>query len=134
FRTAHSKRSRTASGSMSNASKGSGPCIRSCSVQPGHDVGARTSASGSATDACAGWNPQVARVTGLEPATSGVTGRRSNQLSYTRIFGVGGDLGGGLFSVNHGRLHFLTLLDLLFVGLADMRQRPVLEQEPGDVR
>ena len=29
-------------------------------------------------------NPLVmARVTGLEPATSGVTGRRSNQLSYT---------------------------------------------------
>ena len=27
----------------------------------------------------------VARVTGLEPATSGVTGRHSNQLSYTRI-------------------------------------------------
>jgi hypothetical protein len=28
----------------------------------------------------------MARVTGLEPATSGVTGRHSNQLSYTRLF------------------------------------------------
>jgi hypothetical protein len=28
----------------------------------------------------------MARVTGLEPAASGVTGQRSNQLSYTRAF------------------------------------------------
>jgi hypothetical protein len=32
----------------------------------------------------------MARVTGLEPATSGVTGRRSNQLSYTRKGNVRG--------------------------------------------
>jgi hypothetical protein len=32
----------------------------------------------------------VARETGLEPATSGVTGRRSNQLSYSRAVGTKG--------------------------------------------
>jgi hypothetical protein len=29
---------------------------------------------------------KVARATGLEPATSGVTGRHSNQLSYARAW------------------------------------------------
>ena len=32
---------------------------------------------------------ELARVTGLEPATSGVTGRHSNRLSYTRALDVG---------------------------------------------
>ncbi len=32
-------------------------------------------------------------MTGLEPATSGVTGRRSNQLSYTRVAGRAERLG-----------------------------------------
>ena len=52
----------------------------------------------------------MARVTGLEPATSGVTGRHSNQLSYTRAFpktpagkpvDVSGCLGGGPLAVKH---------------------------------
>ena len=32
----------------------------------------------------------MARVTGLEPATSGVTGRHSNRLSYTRALRITG--------------------------------------------
>ncbi len=32
----------------------------------------------------------MARATGLEPAASGVTGRRSNQLSYARALGTEG--------------------------------------------
>ena len=36
---------------------------------------------------CAAYSVKVAGVTGLEPAASGVTGQRSNQLSYTPIQG-----------------------------------------------
>ena len=32
---------------------------------------------------CLAYSMKMAGVTGLEPAASGVTGRRSNQLSYT---------------------------------------------------
>jgi len=31
----------------------------------------------------------MARLTGLEPATPGVTGRYSNRLSYNRAWGAG---------------------------------------------
>ena len=49
----------------------------------------------------------MARVTGLEPATSGVTGRHSNQLSYTRAWsknnasksGVAYGVDGGMSSI-----------------------------------
>ena len=51
---------------------------------------------------------KVARVTGLEPATSGVTGRHPNQLSYTR-WRDGGRLGEAPQTVNtrfHAKSNF----------------------------
>ena len=42
----------------------------------------------------------MARVTGLEPAASGVTGRRSNQLSYTRFSSEMGRIRPRIWSVN----------------------------------
>ncbi len=52
---------------------------------------------------------EMARATGLEPATSGVTGRHSNQLSYARAWAIGqgcpsgeGGIGEGIWPVKQG--------------------------------
>jgi hypothetical protein len=51
----------------------------------GHFAAGRMKRTGQTTNhICVLQTLEMARVTGLEPATSGVTGRHSNQLSYTR--------------------------------------------------
>ncbi len=60
----------------------------------------------------------MAGATGLEPAASGVTGRRSNQLSYAPYVGSGAELNatprqvkrGGLFSLHSPRKNALEPL------------------------
>ena len=48
----------------------------------------------------------MARLTGLEPATPGVTGRYSNQLSYNRSLTVEGVLSGGAETVKREKMVF----------------------------
>jgi hypothetical protein len=63
---------------------------------------------------------KMARVTGLEPATSGVTGRHSNRLSYTRAWDahvvaccvVGGWIRGSTGSVKR-RISLAWVIDAL---------------------
>ena len=70
----------------------------------------------------------MAGSTGLEPATSGVTGRRSNQLNYDPAWALLGP-----WSMVHGhlRLRSLTTLD---PGLSTMDQPSVFKRANGRYR
>jgi hypothetical protein len=77
----------------------------------------------------------MARVTGLEPATSGVTGRHSNQLSYTRVCLGAGPLLRGSHAVNRcsPTARKKSVRRRVVVRII-MGQRAALEQEAGEVR
>jgi hypothetical protein len=68
----------------------------------------------------------VARRTGLEPATPGVTGRYSNQLSYHRAMGggiregPGGVKGGGVGGVLNFRRKFMGRGGVSGLGFSDL--------------
>ncbi len=70
---------------------------------------------------------KMARVTGLEPAASGVTGRRSNQLSYTRVVGPRNYDAGMVLS--RAKLHFFRAVRFFSEGerLTVLRQRHIIK-------
>jgi hypothetical protein len=75
--------------------------------------------------------PLLARVTGLEPATSGVTGRRSNQLSYTRS-GRGERLGWVAGGVKRQRERFrISLFGLTCRATHARKPGPASIADPG---